>query len=51
MFLILSDFMLYWLPGCNHAEGSGSIHSIHHSSRPGRIFRGGLHPVTVFLGT
>ncbi|MBS0531443.1 MAG: sterol desaturase family protein [Proteobacteria bacterium] len=52
MFLILSDFMLYWTHRMFHGRGFWKYHSIHHSSEDlDWISAARFHPVNLFLGT
>jgi sterol desaturase/sphingolipid hydroxylase (fatty acid hydroxylase superfamily) len=52
IFLILSDFMLYWLHRMYHGGGFWKYHAIHHSSEDLEwISAARFHPVNLFLGT
>jgi sterol desaturase/sphingolipid hydroxylase (fatty acid hydroxylase superfamily) len=52
LFLILSDFMLYWLHRMFHGGGFWKYHAIHHSSEDLEwISAARFHPVNLFLGT
>ena len=52
LFLILSDFMLYWLHRMYHGGGFWKYHAIHHSSEElDWISAARFHPVNLFLGT
>jgi sterol desaturase/sphingolipid hydroxylase (fatty acid hydroxylase superfamily) len=52
LFLILSDFMLYWLHRMFHGGGFWKYHAIHHSSEDlDWISAARFHPVNLFLGT
>jgi sterol desaturase/sphingolipid hydroxylase (fatty acid hydroxylase superfamily) len=52
MFLILSDFMLYWTHRMFHGSGFWKYHAIHHSSEDlDWISAARFHPVNLFLGT
>ncbi len=52
MFLVLSDFMLYWLHRMFHGGGFWKYHAIHHSSEDlDWISAARFHPVNLFLGT
>lgn len=52
LFLILSDFMLYWLHRLFHGGGFWKYHAIHHSSEElGWISAARFHPVNLVLGT
>ncbi len=51
IFLILSDFMLYWLHRMYHGGGFWKYHAIHHSSEDLEwISAARFHPVNLFLG-
>jgi len=51
LFLILSDFMLYWLHRMFHGGGFWKYHAIHHSSEDLEwISAARFHPVNLFLG-
>ena len=52
LFLILSDFMLYWSHRMFHGGGFWKYHAIHHSSEDlDWISAARFHPVNLFLGT
>lgn len=52
IFLILSDFMLYWIHRMFHGSGFWKYHAIHHSSEDlDWISAARFHPVNLFLGT
>lgn len=52
MFLIVSDFMLYWTHRMFHGGGFWKYHAIHHSSEElDWISAARFHPVNLFLGT
>jgi sterol desaturase/sphingolipid hydroxylase (fatty acid hydroxylase superfamily) len=52
LFLILSDFMLYWTHRMFHGGGFWKYHAIHHSSEDlDWISAARFHPVNLFLGT
>ena len=52
LFLVLSDFMLYWLHRLFHGGGFWKYHAIHHSSEDlDWISAARFHPVNLFLGT
>ena len=52
LFLVLSDFMLYWLHRLFHGDGFWKYHAVHHSSEElDWISAARFHPVTLFLGT
>jgi sterol desaturase/sphingolipid hydroxylase (fatty acid hydroxylase superfamily) len=52
IFLILSDFMLYWIHRMFHGGGFWKYHAIHHSSEDlDWISAARFHPVNLFLGT
>jgi sterol desaturase/sphingolipid hydroxylase (fatty acid hydroxylase superfamily) len=52
LFLVLSDFMLYWLHRLFHGSGFWKYHAIHHSSEElDWISAARFHPVNLFLGT
>jgi sterol desaturase/sphingolipid hydroxylase (fatty acid hydroxylase superfamily) len=52
IFLIASDFMLYWLHRMYHCGGFWKYHAIHHSSVDLEwISAARFHPVNLFLGT
>ncbi len=52
LFLVLSDFMLYWLHRMFHGGGCWKYHAIHHSSEDlDWISAARFHPVNLFLGT
>ena len=52
LFLVLSDFMLYWLHRMFHGGGFWKYHAIHHSSEElDWISAARFHPVNLFLGT
>src|SRR5258708_1207596 len=52
LFLVLSDFMLYWLHRMFHRGGFWKYHAIHHSSEDLEwISAARFHPVNLFLGT
>src|ERR1700738_1165066 len=51
VFLILSDFMLYWIHRMFHGGGFWKYHAIHHSSEDLEwISAARFHPVNLFLG-
>jgi len=51
-FLVVSDFMLYWLHRMYHGGGFWKYHAIHHSSEEiDWISAARFHPVNLFLGT
>jgi sterol desaturase/sphingolipid hydroxylase (fatty acid hydroxylase superfamily) len=51
IFLILSDFMLYWTHRMFHGGGFWKYHAIHHSSEDlDWISAARFHPVNLFLG-
>jgi sterol desaturase/sphingolipid hydroxylase (fatty acid hydroxylase superfamily) len=52
LFLVLSDFMQYWLHRMFHGSGFWKYHAIHHSSEDlDWISAARFHPVNLFLGT
>ena len=52
IFLILSDFMLYWIHRMFHGGNFWKYHAIHHSSEElDWISAARFHPVNLFLGT
>lgn len=52
LFLLLSDFMLYWSHRLFHGGGLWKYHAIHHSSEEvDWISAARFHPVNIFLGT
>jgi sterol desaturase/sphingolipid hydroxylase (fatty acid hydroxylase superfamily) len=52
LFLVLSDFMLYWLHRLFHGGGFWKYHAIHHSSEDLEwISAARFHPVNLLLGT
>ena len=52
LFLILSDFMLYWTHRMFHGGGFWKYHAIHHSSEDlDWISAARFHPVNLFLGS
>src|SRR3979411_1744420 len=52
LFLVLSDFMLYWLRRLFHGGGFWKYHAIHPSSEDlDWISAARFHPVNLFLGT
>jgi sterol desaturase/sphingolipid hydroxylase (fatty acid hydroxylase superfamily) len=52
LFLVLSDFMLYWLHRLFHGSSFWKYHVIHHSSEElDWISAARFHPVNLFLGT
>ena len=52
LFLVASDFMLYWTHRMFHGGGFWKYHSIHHSSEElDWISAARFHPVNLFLGT
>jgi hypothetical protein len=52
LFLVLSDFMLYWLHRLFHGGGFWKYHAIHHSSEElDWISAARFHPANLFLGT
>ena len=52
MFLIVSDFLLYWTHRMFHGGGFWKYHAIHHSSEEIEwISAARFHPVNLFLGT
>ena len=52
MFLIVSDFLLYWTHRMFHDGGFWKYHAIHHSSEEIEwISAARFHPVNLFLGT
>src|SRR6202000_2817431 len=52
LFLVLSDFMLYWLHRLFHGGAFWKYHAIHHSSEDlDWISAARFHPVNLFLGT
>jgi sterol desaturase/sphingolipid hydroxylase (fatty acid hydroxylase superfamily) len=52
LFLLLSDFMLYWLHRMFHGGGFWKYHAIHHSSEEVEwISAARFHPVNLLIGT
>lgn len=52
LFLVVSDFMLYWLHRMFHGGGFWKYHAIHHSSEElDWISAARFHPVNLMLGT
>src|SRR6266853_3966614 len=52
LFLVLSDFMLYWIHRLFHGGGFWKYHAIHHSSEElDWISAARFHPVNIFLGS
>ena len=52
LFLVLSDFMLYWLHRMFHRGDFWKYHAVHHSSEElDWISAARFHPVNLFLGT
>jgi sterol desaturase/sphingolipid hydroxylase (fatty acid hydroxylase superfamily) len=52
LFLLLSDFMLYWLHRMFHSGGFWKYHAIHHSSEEvDWISAARFHPVNLLIGT
>ena len=52
LFLVASDFMLYWLHRLFHGGGFWKYHAVHHSSEElDWISAARFHPVNLFLGT
>jgi sterol desaturase/sphingolipid hydroxylase (fatty acid hydroxylase superfamily) len=52
LFLVLSDFMLYWLHRMFHGGGFWKYHAIHHSSEELEwISAARFHPVNLLIGT
>ena len=52
LFLIVSDFLLYWTHRMFHGGGFWKYHAIHHSSEEIEwISAARFHPVNLFLGT
>jgi sterol desaturase/sphingolipid hydroxylase (fatty acid hydroxylase superfamily) len=52
VFLVASDFMLYWLHRMFHRGGFWKYHAIHHSSEHLEwISAARFHPVNLFIGT
>src|ERR1700759_1000190 len=52
LFLVLSDFMFYWLHRLFHGGAFWKYHAIHHSSEDlDWISAARFHPVNLFLGT
>ncbi len=52
LFLVLSDFMLYWLHRMFHGSSFWKYHAVHHSSEElDWISAARFHPVNLFLGT
>jgi sterol desaturase/sphingolipid hydroxylase (fatty acid hydroxylase superfamily) len=52
LFLVLSDFMMYWLHRMFHGGGFWKYHAIHHSSEDlDWISAARFHPVNLVLGT
>jgi sterol desaturase/sphingolipid hydroxylase (fatty acid hydroxylase superfamily) len=51
-FMIVSDFMLYWIHRCFHRGQLWKYHAVHHSSEEiDWISAARFHPVNLFLGT
>jgi sterol desaturase/sphingolipid hydroxylase (fatty acid hydroxylase superfamily) len=52
IFLIASDFMLYWIHRAFHSRAMWPYHAVHHASEDLEwISAARLHPVNVFLGS
>jgi sterol desaturase/sphingolipid hydroxylase (fatty acid hydroxylase superfamily) len=52
LFLVLADFMMYWLHRMFHGAGFWKYHAIHHSSEDvDWISAARFHPVNLLLGT
>jgi sterol desaturase/sphingolipid hydroxylase (fatty acid hydroxylase superfamily) len=52
LFLVLADFMMYWLHRMFHGGGFWKYHAIHHSSQDvDWISAARFHPVNLLLGT
>ena len=52
LFLVLADFMMYWLHRMFHGAGLWKYHAIHHSSEDvDWISAARFHPVNLLLGT
>ena len=52
LFLVLADFMMYWLHRMFHGGGFWKYHAIHHSSEDvDWISAARFHPVNLLLGT
>jgi sterol desaturase/sphingolipid hydroxylase (fatty acid hydroxylase superfamily) len=52
LFLLLSDFMLYWLHRMFHGGGFWKYHAVHHSSEELEwISAARFHPVNLLIGT
>ena len=52
LFLVLADFMMYWLHRMFHRGGFWKYHAIHHSSEDvDWISAARFHPVNLLLGT
>src|ERR1043165_3647539 len=52
LFLVLSDFMLYWLHRMFHGGGFWKYHAVHHSSEElDWISAARFHPVNILFGT
>ena len=52
LFLIVSDFLLYWTHRMFHGGGFWKYHAVHHSSEEIEwISAARFHPVNLFLGT
>lgn len=52
LFLVLADFMLYWLHRMFHGGGFWKYHAVHHSSEDlDWISAARFHPVNLLLGT
>jgi sterol desaturase/sphingolipid hydroxylase (fatty acid hydroxylase superfamily) len=52
LFLVLSDFMLYWLHRMFHGGGFWKYHAVHHSSEELEwISAARFHPVNLLIGT
>ncbi|MGB7687530.1 MAG: sterol desaturase family protein, partial [Pseudolabrys sp.] len=51
-FLIVSDFLTYWIHRGFHGDGLWKYHSVHHSSEElDWISAARFHPVNIFFGT
>ena len=52
LFLVLSDFMLYWIHRTFHSGDFWKYHAVHHSSEEVEwISAARFHPINLFLGT
>lgn len=52
LFLVISDFLLYWIHRAFHAGALWKYHAVHHSSKDvDWISAARFHPVNLFLGT